>query len=200
MHEFTREGLRFPKRACGGARNGKLIWGNLSHARVLAILKDPSYAGVYTYGRYRSIKEITPQGDVCKRTRLMPEDEWQTTIPEHHEGYISWDEFLDNGKKLEQNRANMPEVLSCGPAREGRALLQGILLCANCGHKLSIRYKNNGKIYPSYECNWQKREGLSPVGCGAMRSDTLDAAVWKRIMGIVVPSEINLALAATEIS
>ena len=198
MHGFTQQGLRFPKRAYGGAWNGKLIWGHLSHGRVLAILKNPSYAGVYTYGRHRSIKEITPQGDVCHKTRLMPEEEWLTTIAEHHEGYISWEEYLDNGKKLEHNRTNMPEVLSCGPAREGHALLQGMLTCANCGHKLTIRYKSNGGISPTYECNWRKREGLSPVGCGAMRSAPLDDAIRRRIMEIVVPSEINLALEAME--
>ena len=198
MHEFTQQGLRFPKRAYGGAWSGKLIWGALCHARVLNILKNPTYAGVYVFGRYRSIKEITPQGDICHKTRQMPEEEWLTNIPEHHEGYISWEEFLDNGRKLELNRTNMPENLSCGPAREGHALLQGLLICADCGHKLTVRYKCNGKITPFYECNWRKREGLSSAGCGSTRSDPLDAAISKRIMEIVVPSEINLAIEAME--
>jgi DNA invertase Pin-like site-specific DNA recombinase len=198
VQEFIRQGLRFPKRAYGGAWNGKLIWGHLSHGRVLGILKNPSYAGVYTYGRYRSIKEITPQGDVCHRTRQMPEEEWLTNIPEHHEGYISWEEFLDNGKKLELNRTNMPETLSCGPAREGHALLQGMLICAGCGHKLTVRYKSNGKISPIYECSWRKRDGLASAGCISLPSEPLDAAICKRMMEIVVPSEIKLAIEAME--
>ena len=35
VHRFTERGLRFPKRAYGGAWDGKIIWGRLSHSRVL---------------------------------------------------------------------------------------------------------------------------------------------------------------------
>src|SRR5437764_13202295 len=35
VHRFTEKGLRFPKRAYGGAWDGKIIWGRLSHSRVL---------------------------------------------------------------------------------------------------------------------------------------------------------------------
>src|SRR6266851_721133 len=46
VHRFTERGLRFPKRAYGGAWDGKIIWGRLSHSRVLGVLKNPSYAGI----------------------------------------------------------------------------------------------------------------------------------------------------------
>lgn len=52
VHRFTERGLRFPKRAYGGAWDGKIIWGRLSHSRVLGVLKNPSYAGIYVFGRY----------------------------------------------------------------------------------------------------------------------------------------------------
>ena len=45
--------LRFPKRSYGGAWDGKIIWGRLTHGRVLGMLKNPSYAGMYVFGRYR---------------------------------------------------------------------------------------------------------------------------------------------------
>jgi DNA invertase Pin-like site-specific DNA recombinase len=45
VQRFAQDGLRFPKRAYGGAWNGKLIWGRLSHERVLGLLRNPSYAG-----------------------------------------------------------------------------------------------------------------------------------------------------------
>src|SRR5271155_1622185 len=35
VHRFTESGLRFPKRAYGGAWGGKIIWGRLSHSRVV---------------------------------------------------------------------------------------------------------------------------------------------------------------------
>src|SRR4029077_19285896 len=45
VQRFVREGLRFPKRAYGGAWRGKLIWGRLDHGRVLGIIRNPTYAG-----------------------------------------------------------------------------------------------------------------------------------------------------------
>src|SRR5438132_4718911 len=52
MQRFAESALRFPKRSYGGAWNGKIIWGRLTHRRVLGILKNPSYAGRYVFGRY----------------------------------------------------------------------------------------------------------------------------------------------------
>src|SRR5260363_296260 len=43
VKRFTQSGLRFPKRAYGGAWAGQLIWGRLSHGRVLGLIKNPSY-------------------------------------------------------------------------------------------------------------------------------------------------------------
>ena len=50
---FQELGLRFPRRSYGGAWNGKLLWGRLTHSRVLGILANPSYAGTYVFGRYQ---------------------------------------------------------------------------------------------------------------------------------------------------
>jgi hypothetical protein len=36
-------------RACGGAWDGKTISSRLSHSRVLGVLKNPSYAGMYVF-------------------------------------------------------------------------------------------------------------------------------------------------------
>src|SRR5450755_3179798 len=67
VHRFTQQGLRFPKRAYGGAWDGKIIWGRLSHSRVLGVLKNPSYAGLYLFGRYQYRREIGLDGEVRKR-------------------------------------------------------------------------------------------------------------------------------------
>src|SRR5260370_5241373 len=45
VQRFQELGLRFPRRAYGGAWNAKLIWGRLTHSRVLVILAYPSYSG-----------------------------------------------------------------------------------------------------------------------------------------------------------
>ena len=42
VRRFQELGLRFPRRAYGGAWNGKLLWGRLTHSRMLGILANPS--------------------------------------------------------------------------------------------------------------------------------------------------------------
>ena len=62
MQRFAEGALRFPKRSYGGAWDGKIIWGRLTHGRVLGMLKNPSYAGMYVFGRYQYRREISPRG------------------------------------------------------------------------------------------------------------------------------------------
>ncbi|EFK08818.1 conserved hypothetical protein [delta proteobacterium NaphS2] len=55
---------------------------------------------------------------------------------------------MQNQQLLERNRTNADETLIGGAAREGLALLQGLLLCAHCGRRITVRYKGNGGLYP----------------------------------------------------
>ena len=196
--EFAKQNLLFPKRSYGGVWNGKLIWGRLSHSRVIGILKNPSYAGAYVFGRYRSVKQVSSKGEVKTCMRLMPIDDWLVTIKNHHDAYISWKEYEKNQQILEKNRTNTEQTVLGGPAREGLALLQGLLICSVCGRKLTVRYKGNGGLYPLYECNWRKREGLSSSSCMDIRADLLDTTVAKRVLQVIQPNQIELALKAVK--
>jgi DNA invertase Pin-like site-specific DNA recombinase len=198
MQQFAQRGLRFPKRAYGGAWNGKIIWGRLSHSRVLGILKNPSYAGMYVFGRYQYRREITPEGEIRKRMQAVAMPAWRVSLKEHHQGYITWEGFLENARRLEKNRTNGEEMLLSNLAREGSALLQGLLLCGQCGRALTIRYTGNGGIYPTYLCNWQRREGLATKDCMSFRCDLLDAAVSEQVLKALQPAELELALAALQ--
>src|SRR5467141_4155335 len=196
VQNFVKRGLRFPKRAYGGAWNGKLVWGRLTHTRVLCMLKNPSYAGVYVFGRYQYHQQISTTGEIQKKMRAVPMPDWRVQLRQHHDGYISWDEFLENGKRLEKNRTNGEATVLSGPAREGLALLQGLLLCGYCGRALTVRYRGNGGIYPIYECNWLHREGLASKNCLNFRCDLLDPLVSEEVLKAMQPAELELALTA----
>jgi len=198
VQNFVKRALRFPKRAYGGAWNGKLVWGRLTHARVLCILKNPSYAGVYVFGRYQYHQKISTTGEIQKKMRAVPMPDWRVQLKQHHEGYISWEEFLENGQRLEKNRTNGEETMLSGPAREGLALLQGLLLCGNCGHAITVRYTGNGGIYPTYLCNRRHLEALATKDCMSFRCDLLDAAVSEEVLKALRPAELQLALAALQ--
>jgi DNA invertase Pin-like site-specific DNA recombinase len=196
VQRFHELGLRFPKRAYGGAWDGRLVWGRLSHGRVLGMLKNPSYAGMYVFGRYQYRREISPEGEVRKRMQAVAMPAWRVRLEEHHEGYITLEEFFKNRERLEKNRTNGERTVLSGPAREGLALLQGLLLCGHCGRALTIRYTGNGGIYPTYLCNWSRREGLATKDCMSFRCDLLDAAIAEEVLKALQPAELELALAA----
>src|SRR6266536_2927616 len=128
--------LRSPLRAYGGAWAGQLRWGKLTHARVLGVLKNPCYAGAYVHGRYSSRRTVDPDGTV--RTGLVerPRTEWPVLIKDHHEGYITWADYLASEAKLAANRTNA----GARPPREGGALCQGIITCGSCGKPMRTNY------------------------------------------------------------
>jgi DNA invertase Pin-like site-specific DNA recombinase len=194
VQHFHQIGLLFPRRSYGGVWDGKLIWGRLTHSRVIGVLANPSYAGTYVFGRYQSCKKIGPTGEICTQLRKMPQDQWRVVIPNHHPGYITWDQFLANRSRLAANRTNS-EVLA-GPAREGLCLLQGVLLCGICGRRLTTRYTGNGGLYPSYDCNSRSRDAPPLRHCMSLPAKPLDDAIAARLLIAVTPLTIKLALEA----
>ena len=197
VRRFADQGMGFPKRSYGGVWNGKLIWGRLTHGRVLGVIKNPSYAGTYVFGRYRYIREIGQDGNIRSRVAAVPMSSWSVIIRDHHEAYISWQEYLDNQEMLKRNQTNGEETLLSGSAREGLALCQGLLLCEACGRRLSVRYQGNGGIYATYECTWRRRECLSK-SCMTVRCDLVDRAAVKRALEVLQPAQIEIALKALE--
>jgi len=198
VQRFAERGLRFPKRAYGGAWAGQLIWGRLTHSRVLGILKNPSYAGMYVFGRYQYRVQINAQGEVRKRMQAVAMPDWRVRLPEHHEGYIRAEEFWQNLERLQKNCTHGEETVLSGPTREGLALLQGLLLCGHCGRAITVRYTGNGGIYPMYLCNWLHREGLATKDCLNFRCDVLDSVIVVEVLNALQPAELELALAALQ--
>jgi DNA invertase Pin-like site-specific DNA recombinase len=193
---FGRENILFPKRAYGGRWKGKLIWGRLIHARVLSILKHPFYAGVYTFGRYKSVKKINQHGEIVSTTKRQPMDQWPVMIKDHHPQYITYDQYQHNIQQLQANRTNTPDQFLAGPPREGATLLQGLLVCGICGRRISIRYKVNKAIVPTYECNGRKRQGLTGCSCFSFRANLIDPIIEQRVIQILTPDNVTIALSA----
>ncbi|MEK7415676.1 MAG: recombinase family protein [Planctomycetota bacterium] len=196
VQQFAKLNQSFPKRAYGGIWNGRLLWGRLTHSRVTNVLKNPAYAGSYVHGRYKYAKRLSPDGKIRMRAEKIPMPSWQVHLQDHHEKYVAWDEFLHNQQLLQQNRTNAPGTVLSSPAREGLALLQGLLVCGVCGRGVYTRYTGNGGIYPTYQCNWRKREGLSSNYCLAVRCDLMDKAVADRMLEVVQPAQLELAIKA----
>jgi DNA invertase Pin-like site-specific DNA recombinase len=196
VQRFVQDGLRFPKRAYGGTKPGKPIWGQLTVSRAASVIKNPSYAGTYVYGRYQCVKKITAEGEVRKSMRMMPVADWRVQVPDHHKSYITIEEFEQNQQRLASNRCNGQGTVLSGAAREGLAHLQGLLVCSKCGHTVTVRYVGDGGIFPMYECNWLRRHGVAAKSCISVRADVLDAAITEEVFKALKPAELELALGA----
>jgi DNA invertase Pin-like site-specific DNA recombinase len=194
VRRFRERGLRFPTRIREGAWNGKLVWRELNHRRVLSILTNPCYAGVYVFGRYQQRLEISAEGEVRKHRQIVDPAVAKVCLPEHHEGYITWDEYMKNRKCLEKNRPPHHGTTWSGAPREGLALLQGLLMCGKCGRGLHVCYRSRPGLAPLYQCNWLCREGMD--GCMQFRADLLDAAITEQALQALQPAELELAVAA----
>ena len=80
-----------------------------------------------------------------------------------------------------------------GPAREGAALLPGILLCGKCGRRMTVRYTGTGGIRPRYECVGRWEHG-NKAACSSVPADILDQAVSEKILSIMKPSQLEISL------
>ena len=96
----TRRGeqVLMPRRIRSGARQGDLVWGPLAHWRALQLLHNPRYAGAFFFGRFRSRK----LADGTMKVEALPRNEWLTLLPGAHEGYISWEEYETNQRRLRE--------------------------------------------------------------------------------------------------
>ncbi|WP_406191879.1 recombinase family protein [Streptomyces sp. NBC_01017] len=185
-------GRRFPLRAYGGVWAGQLRWGKLTHARVLGVLSNPCYAGTYVYGRYATRRTVEPDGTVRTGVRLLPRDQWPVVLHDHHEGYITWQNFLGIEAKLKANCTHD----GARPAREGLALCQGIIGCGSCGRPMTTRYHRGGQA--AYECSGSKADHQGTPTCRSIRADVVDDAVAARLLARLTSDQITVALAAAD--
>ena len=184
---FARHGLTLPAR---DMPSRELRWGPPRQTLIGSILHNPMYAGAYVYGRYEERTGLV-DGQLRRRTAKRPQHAWPICLRDHHPAYISWDEFMANQKKLHENRTSSRSALDQrGAAREGHALLQGLVLCGRCGHRMNTQYCGNRRR-AVYQCYSNIGTGL----CWSVPARAIDQAVVARFLDVVKPPEIELALA-----
>jgi len=182
---------RFPKRAWGGASAGELSWGRLTYSRACDALGNPCYAGAYAFGRLRSRRAVTPDGRIVTKTVAVPRSEWPVLIQDHHPGYITWNAYLANERRLASNHTAKGQR----PAREGSALCQGIVRCGACGRPMGTQYQRGSG---DYKCSRSRAEHLMTSGCRQVTARVVDELVTERLLAALAPHEIALALAAAD--
>src|SRR6266567_2887874 len=130
VRELKHHGLDLPTRVVSKGAYGILVWKRPTLSAVVRILENPAYAGAYTYGRWEYRGDARSPKTGKARARLRPRAQWPVLLLEHHPAYVSWEEYMQTQERLRQN---WQRDGSRGVARQGAALLQGIVWCGHCG-------------------------------------------------------------------
>lgn len=191
---FREQALQFPRRLRTGPRKGDLVWGDLGHARTLQLLHNPRYAGAFFFGRTRT--RPGPNGNV---TSLQKDrKDWVALIPEAHPGYIAWDEYEDNQRRLLESAQPYGLDRRKSPPGEGPALLQGLVICGVCGRRMTVRYhERKGQLYPDYVCQRTRIERSEP-GCQSLPGHAIESALERLVLDTMTPVSVEIALAVQQ--
>ncbi|KRB81057.1 recombinase family protein [Noviherbaspirillum sp. Root189] len=185
------EGLAFPRRCGKGVHKGELLWTGLDHSQVLRILHNPRYAGAFVYGRTHMRKTV----DGSSHMQRLPQDQWDTLIPNAHAGYITWEEYEWNQRRLHESAQAIGSDRRRGPPREGPALLQGLVVCGRCGGRMTVRYHSRNKqLCPEYVCQREGIEHAEPV-CQRVCGVGIDQAIGDLLIEAVNPVALEVTLA-----
>jgi DNA invertase Pin-like site-specific DNA recombinase len=188
---FGQDDMKFPLRSYSNPNKGDLQWQRLTYSRALMILKNPRYAGAYYYGRNRSRKNV----DGSITFFQVPQDEWIVLIKDAHAAYITWDQYEENMRRIQQNAIAYNNIDRKTPPREGPCLLQGLAVCGKCGQRMTIRYKyrRKGRIDPAYLCQRNRIERYED-SCQYIPGAGVDEAISRLIIESVTPLTLEVAL------
>ncbi|NLX20704.1 MAG: recombinase family protein [Phycisphaerae bacterium] len=174
------------------------VWRLPVYNRVMSILKNPTYAGAFVYGR-RERRTVIVDGRARKSDgHLVPPDQWEVVIRDHHPGYIDWETYVRNQRQIETNIAmgGRMGASSSGAAKSGPALLAGLLRCGRCGRKLHVGYSGRKGRVPRYYCRGAhlNHGGEWCISFGGLR---VDQAVTQAVLEALEPIHVQAAIEAS---
>jgi DNA invertase Pin-like site-specific DNA recombinase len=187
---FQKQRIQFPRRLHAGPNKGELRWATPQHARILQVLHNPRYAGAFVYGRTRT-RHLPAGGTAVLK---VPRADWQFVMPGLHRGYIDWDRFETNQRRLADNALGFGGERRSGPAREGPALLQGRVLCGLCGERMGVRYsQEHGNLVPLYICQESVVRRGGKV-CQSVPGKIVDVAIGTLLVELMTPLTLDVTL------
>src|SRR6266700_746423 len=194
VHVWLRdEGIVLPVKSRNTEERG-IIWRLPAYNTVHNILTNPIYAGAYAFGRTTSRVSIENGRKRVRRGLHRPMAEWDVLIKDHHESYITWNEFERNQRVIANNATGKGSAMVKGAVRRGELLLAGLLRCGHCGRKLHVAY--SGKL-GRYSC-YGARMNHGTARCISISGLSIDAAISNEVLRVLKPLGIDAAVKAIE--
>jgi DNA invertase Pin-like site-specific DNA recombinase len=179
-----------------GSLGPRVVWKLPVYNTILHLLTNPIYGGAYAFGRTCSRVSVRDGRKRVVRGFRRSQTEWEVLLPDHHEGYISWEEFGRNQRLIADN-ANSKGLMARGSVRRGDALLAGLLRCGHCGRRLHVSYSGTVGFCVRYHCRGAHiNHGTERcISFGGLR---VDAAVSAELLRVLAPLGIEAALRAID--
>jgi DNA invertase Pin-like site-specific DNA recombinase len=196
------EALPFPVRRTQPGH--PIAWTAVCSRLVLQMLRHPIYAGIFVFGRSHTVRTLDPETQriVVRRGVRSAMKDWPVMIQEHHPAYISLDKYLGNQRRLRENsvmqRAATDES-HAGAAREGDALLQGILRCSHCGRRMYVNY--GGAVIKrtlQYRCSRRFVTQAPDVECQLVGGKRIEVTVVAAFLAATADAGFEAAALAGE--
>lgn len=193
LQYLVRNRIQLGIRLRSGPRKGELEWRRPNRMTLQNLLKHPSYAGAYVYGRRQIEARCKKPGRNSTGRVVMDPSQWHVLLKDRLPAYISWEQYEANLNRLKSNRAVAEEV---GAPRQGTALLSGLLVCGKCHSRLTVHYQGEGKRH-SYLCGRQKTDYGEEI-CQHFTGVNLDRLISEQVLKTLTPARLELSLAAAE--
>jgi DNA invertase Pin-like site-specific DNA recombinase len=180
VRRFLDEKLFIPRKDCFG----DICWRSPTVPAVTSLLQNPAYAGAFVYGRTRTVAK--PGATQRLLQQRLPMDQWKICLRDKYPAYIEWATFERIQAMLHDNHSDYRKQTR-GVPRAGKALLQGIVYCGECGHKMGVGYRRVTR----YLCNALRRQQGVPV-CQYLPADAIDASVVTLFLAALAPAELDV--------
>ncbi|MDE0449473.1 MAG: recombinase family protein [Spirochaetaceae bacterium] len=172
----------------------RVVWKPPVYNTIRHLLANPVYGGAYAFGRTGSRVTVEDGRKRVSRGHRRDREAWDVLIVDHHEGYVSWEEFERNQRLIADN-ANCKGLMTRGAVRRGDALLAGLLRCGHCGRRLHVSYSGTDGYCVRYSCrgahlNHGTRRCIS---FGGIR---VDSAVAEEVLRLLSPLGIKASVEA----
>jgi DNA invertase Pin-like site-specific DNA recombinase len=184
LRYLIKQKIAWPFRATGGSERGQLQWHPPHRETLRQMLRNPAYAGTYTWGRYA----IDPQR---RRTRVERDpQECPVLLRDNHDAYLSWEQYQSNLRRFREQRRRGPRP---GPSRTTTATLAGLVVCGHCNCRMQTRYTRHLR----YDCQRHALDRGQPQ-CQSLNGEVLEQLVNGQILEVVQPASVELSRRAAE--
>jgi len=194
LHYLVQHDITLGIRARESPGTGELEWHRPNRMTLQNLLKHPIYAGAYAYGRRQVDPRRKAPGRPSTGRVFVDSSQWLAFIKDRVPAYISWEQYEHN---LAQLQANQARAETRGAARNGAALLAGLVVCASCGCRLAVSYDqgSTGRKRFVYACTRRKID-YGEDACQQLAGLCLDAFVSQQTLAALEPATLALSLAA----